>query len=106
MSEYTKLDPTLKSNWIQDLRSDKFRQGKSYFKYRLAPDTFRHCCLGVFAEGTLKWDESEVRDRGEFTPSECLEIGLDGIAQTELISMNDDEGKSFLDIADWIEANL
>lgn len=34
------------------------------------------------------------------------EIGLDYGAESLLIQLNDNRGKNFLQIADWIEANL
>jgi hypothetical protein len=91
------MDKELKAKWVAALRSGKYAQGQGdYFD----PETGTYCCLGVL----------DIVDLGDA----CTNLHLWGEAESkagessqlqELIRMND-TGKSFSEIADWIEANL
>jgi len=108
------VNPLFKSKWLEDLRSDKHVQGEG----QLRTLDNRFCCLGVLCDlyNPDGWEENlEEWSYGE-GPDYCHEIGvlphdfrvdmgIDGDAQDHLIRMND-AGKSFAEIADWIEANL
>jgi len=105
----SKMNPKYKSSWVTALRSGKFKQttvslrrGNSY------------CCLGVLCQiagvparklgerGTHSFDGGSSvltqRLRGVF---ELTDTNIDN-----LIDMNDSYGKSFEEIADYIEENL
>lgn len=86
----------IRRDWLYNLRSGLFKQRKDRLCFE-----GRYCCLGV-----LQWQESVPED-------DTLHGHLDydywnslrtGMSQTMLASMND-EGRSFNEIADCIEAN-
>lgn len=105
----TPMDPDAKAAWLEALRSGQYTQDTG------ALFTGRgHCCLGVLCEV-----QGVTALRGEdrrfyvFSDDDMLTddipLGWRGIgrpANTYLVHMNDYLGKSFLDIADWIDANL
>jgi hypothetical protein len=89
------MSPELKAKWVEALRSGKFKQCRGGLVEGgfSAPDAY--CCLGVLwaIEGkpdslTILWNTTV------------------GDSKQTLINMNDKEGKSFVEIADWIDANL
>lgn len=105
------MDAVLKQKWIDALRSGKYKQGKSYLKTKDG----KYCCLGVLCEivgvphtpdgrGFKFYFEDANRSSDALPhPGFC---GLKPEAQNDLTFMNDEENKSFNEIADWIEANL
>jgi hypothetical protein len=115
MTEYQKLDPEFKTQWLAALRSGEYPQ----------TDGFLHtlngyCCLGVAYvlkggrfEDKLKSCEIYVPldnscgDPWCSMPTDTTleKWGLDVGAAELLTKMNDDH-KSFTEIADWIERNL
>lgn len=113
------MDQQLKMEWVEALRSGKYKQGKSYLK---SCDGTAHCCLGVLAElyvakGKGEWNvygEDDPRNptitiegKKDFDPDAFLpEATLDERTQLQLSKMNDEGGKSFSEIADYIEVNL
>jgi hypothetical protein len=103
----------LKQEWVGALRSGKYLQGQSYLVQRhedREDDVYLHCCLGVLAE-------CAARPTGSLFGQETLDdINLDLLGpwdtstendslQRQLAKMNDD-GCTFDEIADWIEANV
>ncbi len=113
MSDYGKLDPEAKREWVEALRSGKYKQTKGALRHG---DAF--CCLGVeceisgegrWAPGAGEWEfvgrGSDNRSYGDLPDDLRGKIGLSIAAQVNLIRMND-TGSSFAEIADWIEANL
>ncbi len=86
----------LKAKWLEALRSGEYKQCQSTLT-----DGIGFCCLGVLANiseidsSSPHYLESEVDG----------DIILGGSIQTRLGMMNDD-GKNFLEIADYIEANI
>lgn len=101
--------------WLSGLRSGKYKQvngsvNNGVYNYlglndtyimRKAPDAF--CCIGVGAV----CNGMNVEDM-RITNHASAFIGLKDCSawETELIGMNDQENKSFAEIADWIEANI
>jgi hypothetical protein len=102
------IDPTFKAAWIAKLRDPSTKQGRGY----LERADGSQCCLGVAAnlKGVPKELDDEVyafHFEGSTTrgmPSPDWE-GLTAAQQDILAGMND-IGRSFSEIADWIEANL
>ena len=86
------MDKELKEKWVAALRSGDYGQTTGCLV-----DGRGHCCLGVLCEvagfGLHFW--TELLSRG----------GPPARTQRELALMNDN-GKSFEQIADWIEENL
>lgn len=104
------MNETVKVNWLEALRSGKYKQGQC----RLRQKDGSLCCLGVLCDvlDPNGWDDDDqygyrwgwdVKSAAEVPSAVQKEIGLPG--QSTLMEMNDTEGKTFEQIADWIEAN-
>lgn len=102
------MEPELKEKWIAALRSGEYKQGKDC----LRTDSNEYCCLGVLADvinpdvwrassSYYIWDKANTLF---FTNSKEEELGIHFEA-TALMEMND-SGKSFPEIADYIEEKL
>ena len=104
------MDKAIRDEWILALRSGAYKQATGRLK-----DGDRYCCLGVLC--AIHPDVIE-KDNGVFvykghgaTNNLPYELGWDldipiMVAGYTLQTMNDDKGKTFSEIADWIEANL
>lgn len=108
------MDQQVKTQWLQALRSGEYEQTK----HRL--HTYEgFCCLGVLCDFAIdgEWDSWNTDDKGRVTsyhkggniallPNHFLEyVGMTHEHQEHLTRMNDD-GKTFEQIARWIEINL
>lgn len=129
MTEYPKLDPDFKRKWVEALRSGKYLQGKSLLasQSKEDADAVNYCCLGV-AGCTVGIPVNQMREESEFSDIIDYEVGsgnpnlenketsfimsvlprelIFGNLVDKLVSLNDEQGKTFLEIADWIEENL
>ena len=123
MTNYPKMNPKEKNLWIEQLRSEKFKQGRGLLKVENEPEEFEHCCLGVFAE-MQQIPEKKVgkvyhfnfpnfeEDCTTMLPSKWFCEFFKGDENkvckvaARLARMNDDENCTFHAIADWIEENL
>lgn len=97
------MDAKLKTEWLQALRSGKYKQAR----YVLKDGRGRYCCLGVLADlHGVDWIEMKhnlwTLNVGQ---SVATEYGLDWNTGGVLSEMND-TGKSFAEIADYIEAHV
>lgn len=81
--------------WINDLRSDEYKQCKARLKSKNQHGEY-YCCLGV-----LETTQNKCRN-GPFVLSTSV---LNCVTQTTLAEMNDN-GTSFEDIADYIEERI
>lgn len=110
-----KLDKEFKDKWLTALRSGEYKQGQGCL-YDSENDCY--CCLGV---AVALVSDGVAHDKGNWgyvdsTTEEWQQSGiLDDYPQilqgwnkvtSILMDMNDEEGKSFLEIADYIEENL
>lgn len=123
------LCPIIKSIWLEALRSGDYEQEQDmFFVQDDEPVTYHtpdgeqplvhvgpyfylaaeweetesgYCCLGVLAK-QLGWSTEKT----SFNFNELELLGITQDQQAELIEMNDDEGRSFEEIADWIEVML
>lgn len=109
------MDKKLKAEWVKALRSGKYKQGR----VRLKNTDETHCCLGVLCaihpdveEECLNEDDGPIfvwnmqMMRNSLGGPFLRQLGLDGNDQVALIRMNDIIEKDFLEIAQYIEANL
>lgn len=104
------MDTKLKSKWVKALRSDKYKQAQ-----RCLRDPFSGglCCLGVLADiqgaewngATPRINNQDVRRDGEGFLGDLACAGLIKREQDTLAGMND-TGKTFAEIADYIEKHL
>jgi hypothetical protein len=112
-----KLPEDFKAKWVAALRSGGYKQGKS-FLYCSIEDNY--CCLGV-AGAVAGLDKTTMAGESYFSTfkgevpkgyptflttghRELIRFG-NTYADDTLMQMND-SGKSFDEIADYIEANL
>ena len=107
----------LKNKWVSALRSGEYDQCQAQL-IRSGSIEDRYCCLGVLADiyNPNAWCGSEWEfesDEGvraeydkEFGADALNELGLKEKDQTYLIKMNDDDGASFSQIADWVEESI
>lgn len=107
------LPVEFKNQWVAALRSGKYKQGKQRL-YNQAADTY--CCLGVAAHMCESLPSTLYNSA--LIPSVSFQSGTgqvlkvpvelsdDEPLQKRLWEMNDDQEKSFEEIADYIEANL
>jgi hypothetical protein len=121
MSEHTpKLKPEVKAKWLEALRSGNYRQGRGLLR-NLEND---YCCLGVLCDvdteteqcwylgfGAYKFGVNESTVELEYFQRLCVPDKQTSLLhyhdiRQRLIRMNDKEGKSFTEIADYIEENL
>ena len=105
-----KLPKEFKDKWIAALKSVKYKKGTGEL-FNRANETY--CCLGV-AGRIANVDESILAIDGYFSDGDDLPDGFPEVlvncspssVSDILIRMNDSEGKSFSEIADWIEVHL
>jgi hypothetical protein len=116
------MDPKLKDKWVKALRSGRYKQVQESLQ---AMDHFGNiagnCCLGVLCRvARIKPEVDEhPEDRiscafdgneGELTARLRLDLGISKKDHDRLIEMNDGigdfTGKTFPEIADFIEQNL
>lgn len=121
------MNKDIKAQWIEALRSKKYKQGKNALRIP-APKGLQYCCMGVLADlyvqqfpDKARWDDLEGTDISYFMqegydylessllPSSVVEwaqipssSGRYGNSDVSLVGMNDD-GFSFSEIADVIE---
>lgn len=121
MANTFRLNPTVKAAWVKALRSGDFIQGKSYLERVNKDGKHTFCCLGVLAkdvlhvparnpygntlparEGALVFDYGHGEQGFSAVPHSLIP----SFEQGKLCYMNDQEEKSFEEIADWIEVHL
>ena len=110
------MTPALKAEWCAALRSGRYLQGQ--WCLRLTTDEgFRYCCLGVLCEvlGLPHRAYKGYEISTEVGPRYCgltippvfaARLGIPGDKRCHLVEMNDRLGRTFPEIADWIEHNL
>ena len=105
----------LLKEWVKELRSGEYNQIQRSLH---TDDGF--CGLGVLCDIAIDDDWVFVKRDGNWLPSHWKmqgfsaalpdklreDLKITDIQQWNLIAMNDNEGKSFNEVADWIEENL
>lgn len=103
------MDKEVRDKWVKALRSGDYRQRR----YQLQDADGSNCCLGVLCR--TQEVPSGVDDIGDvyfdgeaekLSSTLLLRFGLRYSEARHLMNMNDNERKTFPEIADWIEANL
>ena len=107
------MDADLKAKWVEALRSEKYKQAIGLLK-----DGDSFCCLGVLCSVMgADWTSGDpvlVKDDEEFPLKDSMGdellgdsgVRLAGIKEQMLLAEMNDNGKSFAEIADYIEAHL
>jgi hypothetical protein len=103
------MDKVLKKKWVKALRSGRYRQGIDY----LQCGEGNNCCLGVLcrvarvkAEPSYCGTKSFDGDESHLTDKLLKKFKITAKQQNKLIDMNDSQGKTFKEIADYIEKKL
>ena len=94
-----RMRPEIKEKWVGALRSGQYKQCRNELH-----DGEGYCCLGVLVLtcGGKSSLERDTRLRGE----DLAEFGISFHTEGLLVSMNDSEGYSFPEIANYIEERL
>jgi len=112
------MNPQIKQKWVDALRSGEYQQGQNYLR---TDNGF--CCLGVLCdlygkENNVEWNLAnnghnyEFQDNGSILPlSVMVWSGIEGQNPdidngTETLSGLNDNGYTFIEIADVIEKQL
>jgi hypothetical protein len=118
------MKAALKKKWIAALRSGKYKQGDSALRLESEGES-QFCCLGVLADvAGLRWHAKGPQGEREFWLGSFKRDTCDTMLpplfaaehdlghpnatksiQLDLASMND-TGRTFKEIANWIEKNL
>ena len=112
MSEtYEKLEPEFKAKWLKALRSGRYKQAGGTLRMKSPDEGVTYCCLGVACNIVNKDRWKAVGRSSDFFNWGAVEWGctdlpfIDSRASGHLATANDN-GSSFDEIANWIEANL
>jgi hypothetical protein len=107
------MEQQLKEKWVKALRSGEYKQGRDELKSS-TDDGFEFCCLGVLCDIVNpelwafvddKWEWNGSVDVPKYQPMYLPEFDAELWAYT-FDNMNDDEERTFAEIADYIEENL
>jgi hypothetical protein len=108
------MSPKFKTQWLDQLRNGGIRQGRRAYRTSTC-----FCALGVLINIVRpnSWTTVNqhhylpggIKDHATYTTNarEILwEAQLSLEAQVKICEMNDADGKTFAEIADWVETNL
>lgn len=101
------MNAEVKAKWVKALRSGEYKQTDGGLREN---DNF--CCLGVLCDlyDPTLWDASTYRVEGAcgvgYPPRTVKEWADLSDEQVEVCAERNDNGDSFAQIADYIEANL
>ena len=106
------MNKSLKDKWVAALRSGRYRQSKEY----LYVPNHGYCCLGVLCDivDDSKWVDNAHTEYDFGDKVKCQyptknwldKVGLLDYTAEYLTILNDNNNKTFTEIADWIETNL
>lgn len=95
------MNKTIKAKWIAALRSGKYKQAKGVMREGPASNPKGFCCLGVLCDVV---GQTRFKAQSTFSNPAINHLLPYGVRQ-RLGYMNDD-GKTFKQIAAYIEKNL
>jgi hypothetical protein len=101
------MNPELKAKWVEALRSGKYEQCR-----RALHDGVGFCCLGVYGDVRGIPRASLLHHKGAVGPYDDTAAALNPLDEIPTVLVRhtladlNDAGKSFAEIADWIERNL
>lgn len=112
MDKRFRLPKKFADNWLNELRNGGHSQGQDEL---FNNQSYRYCCLGI--AGLVCGLDNDQMDRLDVLypylcelddvtiPLELLGEPRDNKLVSNLTQMNDEENKSFSEIADWVENN-
>ena len=96
------MNEFVKDIWLKELRSGSYLQGQNFLR-----TNNMYCCFGVLCDviDPSKWN-GNIFSRSHYVPPRYIReyAGLTNEQEQTLVRMND-AGKTFKEIADYIEAN-
>jgi hypothetical protein len=118
--KYKQASGALRRQWLRALRSGKYKQASGALRRRVTPRSgkFGYCCLGVALDvlggewtkvhGEYSCQVGRVNNESTVEMNEAVleRIGMTDSEQQVLIRMNDGDGRTFEQIADFVEENL
>lgn len=110
------MKKAIRDAWVQSLRSGLYPQARGAL-CRREQEGYCFCALGVLADvvDPKGWETGDLelgmlREYGGYIgllPDEMYdEIGLPWTVSRRVVELNDDEKKTFPEIASWIEENI
>lgn len=119
-----KMNPEVKTLWVEALRSGKFEQGDSQLmtnkqwsedaQEEVPLDVPKYCCLGVLctlpgspeAPSNAEMPKPETTAWADLTYNKILGSSLSWEGPAKILADLNDDGQSFEYIANFIEENL
>lgn len=99
------MNKRMKKDWLVSLRNGKYTQCRNELR-----DATGYCCLGVLCEiEGYDWSTHDNGDMGEMfqLPDKIHRTSkLTEDEENELVKLNDEDEKDFIEIANYIEDNL
>lgn len=99
---------TLKEKWIEALTSGRYKQGMGFLKTRGEDNTSYYCCLGVLADiiNPNGWESGNGDSYYWGDSDELLFTNTLSTAVQQTLSVKNDEGIPFSEIAEYIKKNI
>lgn len=109
------MKKAFKTKLVKALRSGRYKQGQGYLF-----NDGRRCCLGVGClvlglrpkKGPKPYADESVRAGSQWdgrrypTPKQLRAMGIGHAVAKRLANLNDEDGKSFAEIANYIEQSI
>ncbi len=94
--------------WSKALRSGEYKQGRNQLRTPSVEGKRSYCCLGVLADliDPESWSGSEWRGDHCALPAEQIPAWLSIPQHGRAMWMNDTDGASFGQIADWVDNGM
>ena len=102
------MKPALKKEWIRRLESGNYRQTRGVLQ-KHKKNRAHYCCLGVLATCMPKSSAAYKQMKNNHSLFDGVardEVGITDKQQNHLAAMNDDDGASFKEIAQYIRKNI
>jgi hypothetical protein len=107
-----KIKRTVKKLWLAALRSGKYKQGKGALRRPNQDGGKEYCCLGVLCDvhrkvvGGSRWNNRDEYDGMVSYLGPKVAEWVGGVIPQVTLATKNDCGKSFAEIADYIEKLL
>jgi hypothetical protein len=103
------MNHKLKRKWCAALRGNGFHQGRLCLLFKERNGIPKHCVLGVLASVAdiplRNYGSNEPEDPHKNAYMAIYELITEVVAN-QMVVLNDCDGKTFPELADWIEENL
>ena len=102
------MNKEIKKEWVKWLKSGAYDQGMHKLCTKRGDGGYEFCCLGVLTNIYHEEHGTEFTEyHDHYLPDEVKSWAeIDKRTQYELVHLNDEEGNSFDEIADYIKENL